>query len=354
MPCCGGGSNGPCACRSGTRDVEGDSAVGLRMSGPNDPTPEQISLKGECAPEKCSGCPARGACSSRGADNSTSVAISERIQHVGRILLVLSGKGGVGKSTLATQLAFFLADIMGKYVGLLDLDICGPSIPTMTFTKTEQVQNLPTGWEPVSVSHTLQALSVGHLVTQEDAPVILRGPKKHGMVKQMLTETNWEFDPRFPKSNIIIVDTPPGTSDEHLSIIDMYQSTIRYMQSNGFPNVPVLEAVVISTPQEVALADVRKEINFCKQLNLRIRGVIENMSGFVCPFCEAETPVIEATTGGVKKMCEDMNVPYIGSMPLDPQLMKAGEDGVAWSTICDIETSPGYDAFANICGKIIE
>jgi len=187
------------------------------------------------------------------------------VQHT---ILVLSGKGGVGKSSVAVQLAQGLV-LAGKRVGLLDIDLCGPSVPTMLGLRGAKVHQSSQGWVPVYADETqrLAVMSIGFLLAKEDDAVVWRGPKKTAMIRQFLTDVQWGY------LDYLIVDTPPGTSDEHISIVE----SLRDHNPDG--------AVLVTTPQAVALADVRKELNFCRKVGLEILGVVENMSGFVCPHC---------------------------------------------------------------------
>jgi len=158
------------------------------------------------------------------------------------------------------------------------------------------------------------------------------GPKKNGIIKQFLRDVNWgDLD-------YLIVDTPPGTSDEHLSIC-------QYMKSSN------VGAVIVTTPQEVSLLDVRKEINFCKKLNIPILGVVENMSTFICPNCKLETKIFPPTTGGAKKMCEDLDVRFLGSIPLDPMIARSCDEGKPY--IEAFKESPASKAYINIIEQIM-
>uniref|UniRef100_G3UF30 NUBP iron-sulfur cluster assembly factor 1, cytosolic n=1 Tax=Loxodonta africana TaxID=9785 RepID=G3UF30_LOXAF len=182
-------------------------------------------------------------------------------------ILVLSGKGGVGKSTFSAHLAHGLAEDENTQIALLDIDICGPSIPKIMGLEGEQVIAVFQNSQNSYVEDNLGVMSVGFLLSSPDDAVIWRGPKKNGMIKQFLRDVDWgEID-------YLIVDTPPGTSDEHLSVV-------HYLSAAHIDG-----AVVITTPQEISLQDVRKEINFCHKVKLPIIGVVENMSGFVCPKC---------------------------------------------------------------------
>lgn len=177
--------------------------------------------------------------------------ISTRLSSVKHKILVLSGKGGVGKSTFSAQLAFTLAKD-GKQVGLLDVDICGPSIPRMLGLLGEQVHQSASGWSPVYVADNLGVMSIGFMLPSQDDAVIWRGPRKNGLIKQFLSDVDWgDLD-------YLIIDTPPGTSDEHISIVT-------YLKSAGVDG-----AIVVTTPQEVSMDDVRKEISFCKKVGMLV------------------------------------------------------------------------------------
>ncbi len=173
----------------------------------------------------------------------------------------------MGKSTFSAQLSYALS-AMEKQVGLLDIDICGPSVPKLMGLEGQQVHQSGAGWSPVYVEENLAVMSIGFLLDNPDDAVIWRGPKKNGLIKQFLRDVEWGA------LDFLVVDTPPGTSDEHLSITQYLKAT----HPDG--------AVVVTTPQELSLADVRKEINFCRKVGLPILGVVENMSGFVCPKCK--------------------------------------------------------------------
>lgn len=197
--------------------------------------------------ESCAGCPNQAACASGEAKVDNSAAfVRDRMAQVKHKILVLSGKGGVGKSTFSAQLAFTLAQ-QGKQVGLLDIDICGPSIPRMLGLVGHEVHQSASGWSPVYLEDNLGVMSIGFMLPSKDDAVIWRGPRKNGLIKQFLTDVVWN------DLDYLIIDTPPGTSDEHISIV-------QYLKSTNIDG-----AVIITTPQEVSMDDVRKEINFCKK-----------------------------------------------------------------------------------------
>ncbi|XP_023230665.1 cytosolic Fe-S cluster assembly factor nubp1-like isoform X2 [Centruroides sculpturatus] len=259
----------------------------------------------------CQGCPNQKICASgklQGPDPDIEL-ITKHLSAVKHIILVMSGKGGVGKSTTAAILASLLAEDETKNVGILDIDICGPSMPTIVGVEGEQVHQSGSGWSPVFVEENLSVMSVGFLLESPDEAVIWRGPKKNGLIKQFLRDVDWgELD-------YMVVDTPPGTSDEHLSIV-------QYLK-----NCNVAGVVLVTTPQEVSLLDVRKQITFCQKVKLPILGVIENMSGFICPKCKVESQIFPPTTGGAEKMAEEMKVLFLGKIKLDPIIGKSCDKG---------------------------
>lgn len=261
----------------------------------------------------CAGCPNQNACAT-GANSGPDpriALIKDRLDNVKNKLLVLSGKGGVGKSTVTSLLSRAMAlKYEEKNFGVLDIDICGPSQPRMFGVLSEQVHQSGSGWSPVYVDDNLSLMSIGFLIKSADDAIIWRGPKKNGMIGQFLSEVDWDH------LDYLVLDTPPGTSDEHLS------ATAYLGQTGGNWG-----AILVTTPHEVSLLDVRKEINFCRKTKLPIVGVIENMSTFVCPKCTTNSVIFPALTGGAAKMCEEMNVPFLGSLPLDPRISKACDEG---------------------------
>uniref|UniRef100_A0A671PPY1 Cytosolic Fe-S cluster assembly factor nubp1 n=1 Tax=Sinocyclocheilus anshuiensis TaxID=1608454 RepID=A0A671PPY1_9TELE len=278
----------------------------------------------------CQGCPNQNICAS-GAAKAPDPAIEEirqKLTSVKHKILVLSGKGGVGKSTFSAHLSHALASDDSKEIALLDVDICGPSIPKIMGLEGEQVHQSGSGWSPVYVEDNLAVMSIGFLLSSPDDAVIWRGPKKNGMIKQFLRDVDWgEVD-------YLIVDTPPGTSDEHLSIV-------QYLSGAGIDG-----AVIITTPQEVSLQDVRKEIRFCKKVKIPVIGVIENMSGFVCPKCKNTSQIFPPTTGGAQRMCEELNLPLLGRVPLDPRIGRSCDEGRSFLT--EVPDSPAAVAYQNI------
>lgn len=258
--------------------------------------------------------------------------IREKMKTVRHKLLVLSGKGGVGKSTFSAHLAHGLAEDGDTQVALLDIDICGPSIPKIMGLEGEQVHQSGSGWSPVYVDDNLGVMSVGFLLSSPDDAVIWRGPKKNGMIKQFLRDVDWG------DVDYLIIDTPPGTSDEHLSVV-------QYLAAAHIDG-----AVILTTPQEVALQDVRKEISFCHKVKLPIIGVVENMSGFICPKCKKESQIFPPTTGGAEAMCQDLKIPLLGKVPLDPHIGKSCDKGQSF--FVEAPDSPATAAYRSIIQRI--
>jgi ATP-binding protein involved in chromosome partitioning len=225
----------------------------------------------------------------------------ENIKHK---FLVLSGKGGVGKSSIAANLAVWLS-MQGKNVGLLDIDIHGPSIPKLLNLEGMNIQIVGQKMLPVVYSDSLKIISIGFLLQNENDALIWRGPMKHNIIKQFVTDVHWG------NLDYLVVDCPPGTGDEPLSIAQLLG------QIDG--------AVIVTTPQQLAVVDVRKCITFCRQLNLPVLGVIENMSGFVCPHCNQRVEVFEGDGG--RQMAGDFGVPFLGKVPMDPALARACDLG---------------------------
>jgi len=232
--------------------------------------------------------------------------LESRLCRIKHRIVVLSGKGGVGKSTVAVNIAVALM-LAGRKVGLLDTDIHGPSIPTMLGLEGERVQGGSSGLLPADVGG-LKVMSIGFFLENPDEAIIWRGPLKMGVIKQFLKDVDWGH------LDYLVIDSPPGTGDEPLSVCQLIG------RLDG--------AVVVTTPQKVAAVDVRKSITFCRKLGVPVLGVVENMSGFACPKCGTVTPVFRSGAG--QKIARDMLVPFLGSIPIDPQVAEAGDSGKAF------------------------
>lgn len=229
--------------------------------------------------------------------------ISEKMMKIKHRIAVMSGKGGVGKSTVSVNLAYGLS-LRGYTVGILDADLHGPNVPLM-FGK-EGIK-LPSISQPLPITENLAISSLSFFVPDND-PIIWRGPQKMGAVSELLEGIEWgEID-------FLIVDLPPGTGDETLSIAQ-----------NIGPNA---NAVVVTTPQEVSLLDSRRSVKFAKLLNLKLLGVIENMSGFICPDCGKEVNIFKK--GGAEKMAIETNSYFLGSIPMEANIVEAGDTGVPY------------------------
>ncbi len=261
--------------------------------------------------------------------NDEAQMLKKNLSRIKNKIVVLSGKGGVGKSTVAVNLASAFAS-RGLKTGLLDIDIHGPSVPKLLELEGSKIATSVSGMLlPVETADGIRVMSIGFLLENSDSAVIWRGPLKYGVIKQFLKDVTWgELD-------VLIFDSPPGTGDEPLSVCQLIE------KPTG--------AIIVTTPQDVAIADVRKSINFCHQLNMPVLGVVENMSGFICPHCGKETPIFK--TGGGEAMAHEMGVPFLGKVPLDPTLVQNGDDGKPFA-ISNSETSASYQAFLKILDKI--
>jgi ATP-binding protein involved in chromosome partitioning len=257
--------------------------------------------------------------------------LAESVTRIENTIMVLSGKGGVGKSTIAVNLAASLA-ASDRQVGLLDIDLHGPSVPTLL--KLEAAVPPGTserGLAPVKYNDRLKVMSIEFL-TRDMAgeAVIWRGPMKHQMIRQFLSEVDWgDLD-------FLIVDAPPGTGDEPLSICQMAP--------------PRSQAVIVTTPQEVALKDVRKSIRFCKNLGMPVFGIVENMSGFVCPQCGVQHDLFKR--GGGEKLAAETGFRFLGRVPIDPRLVTASDDGKPF--VLEYPTSRTSRVFDEIARPILE
>jgi len=218
-------------------------------------------------------------------------------------LLVFSGKGGVGKSTVAANLALAFVQ-KGMKIGLLDIDIHGPNLPKMLGVEDKRLDVSPAGIKPVEVNKNLKLVSMSFLLEDPNLPVIWRGPMKMKVIQQFLGDVKWgELD-------WLVIDSPPGTGDEPLSVAQL---------------IPATGAVVVTTPQEVSLMDSRKAVAFARRLNLNILGIIENMSGMVCPHCGKRIDLFKE--GGGQRAALELGVPFLGKIPLDPQIVTLGDEG---------------------------
>jgi len=229
--------------------------------------------------------------------------LNRRMDRIGHKIVVLSGKGGVGKSTFAVNLAVSLS-LSGRRVGLMDTDIHGPSIPTMLGLEESSIGGSEGEMEPVEVAG-IKVVSIGFFTRNMDDAVIWRGPLKAGVIRQFMSDVAWgDLD-------YLIIDSPPGTGDEPLTVL----------QSLG----TVDGTVIVTTPQKVSAVDVRRSVTFCRQLGVDVLGIVENMSGFACPKCGEVTGIF--SSGGGRSIADDMGVPFLGSIPMDPAVVEACDQG---------------------------
>ncbi|MDY0060498.1 MAG: iron-sulfur cluster carrier protein MrpORP [Myxococcota bacterium] len=258
--------------------------------------------------------------------------LQARLCQIEHKIMVLSGKGGVGKSTVAVNLAAGLA-LAGKRVGLLDIDLHGPSVPKLLHLAGFPLSGNDEALFPVEVpfgSGLLRVMSIGFLLHGKDDAVIWRGPRKFGAIKQFIKDVAWgELD-------YLIVDSPPGTGDEPLAVAQLIEG------ADG--------AVVVTTPQDVAVQDVRRCIVFCRQLELPVLGVVENMSGFTCPKCHETTSIFGRDGGRI--MAEEMGVPYLGAVPIEPEVVLSGDSGVP--VVQSLPHSETAKAFGRIVRPLLE
>ena len=231
-------------------------------------------------------------------------ALKDRLMKIKHKIIVMSGKGGVGKSSVSAYLAVSLAQ-RGYKVGLMDVDLHGPSIPRMLgVTGQMEVGDSQRGI-PIDFDKNLQVVSIDSLLPDRDSAVIWRGPLKIGVIKQFIADIEWNT------LDYLIIDSPPGTGDEPLTVAQ---------------TIPDAMAIIVTTPQEVSLADVRKSINFCKQVNMTVLGVVENMSGLICPHCGEEINLFRK--GGGERTAQETGLRFLGSLPLEPRLVDAGDSGI--------------------------
>ncbi len=305
---------------------QGGNRARLESSGGGSAEPEEERQCGTCTKEDCS---ARKARPDEGpVEFEERQALKRRLCRIRHKLLVLSGKGGVGKSTVAVNLAVSLS-LSGRRVGLLDIDIHGPSVPRMMGLNGRQVRSTGDALLPVEVKG-LRVMSLGFLLPREEDAVIWRGPLKMGLIKQFLKDVEWgELD-------YLVVDAPPGTGDEPLSVCQLID------EADG--------AVIVATPQEVALSAVRKSITFCRQLRLPVLGIVENMSGFVCPHCGRATEIFKA--GGGERLARESGVPFLGRIPIDPAVGDACDGGTPF--VGRPRNSETAKAFENVVARILD
>ena len=276
-------------------------------------------------PKGCSGCdPAHHAADKNQEEQDMARAL-KKIRHK---LVVMSGKGGVGKSSVAVSLALGLAR-RGKKVGLMDVDLHGPNVLRMLGLKEALDLTHAQFALPPDLFDNLRVISVEAIMRDREMAVIWRGPLKHQLIRQFISEVQWG------NLDYLVVDSPPGTGDEPMSVAQ---------------TIPDAQAVIVTTPQEISLADVRKSLNFCEKINMKVVGIVENMSGYACPHCGKDLPLFKR--GGGQKTAEAAKVPFLGALPFDPAVVEASDQG----QLLDVKEadSPFFQALAPIVDYILE
>ena len=249
--------------------------------------------------------------------------VAQNMEKISAKILVLSNKGGVGKSFIAVNLAVGLSK-KGAKVGLLDADIHGPSTAKMLGFENQKISVSENGFQPYPVNSNLSAISMASFLEDPDMPVIWRGPMKMSALRQFLAEVNWgELD-------YLVIDSPPGTGDEPLSVIQLIGN--------------LTGAIIVTTPQDIALLDSRKCVNFLRKLSVPVLGIVENMSGFICPHCGNKIDLFKS--GGGEKSAKEFEIPFLGKVPFDPKIVESTDNGKAF-----IESSPDSES-AKVLEKI--
>lgn len=256
----------------------------------------------------CSSCGSQSVCGhehdhAASEENFKSALLRATLNQIGHKLLIMSGKGGVGKSSVAVSLALSLAR-QGFQVGLLDVDLHGPNVLRMLgLTKPLDGSKQELFYVPEGVPN-LKVVSIEAFLPDRESAIIWRGPMKHQAITQFISDIDWG------KLEYLVIDCPPGTGDEPLSVVQ---------------TIPEAEAIIVTTPQEISLADVRKSIDFCRKTNLKILGLLENMGRLVCPDCGKEIPLF--STGGGQKLATQVDIPFLGSLPFDPNIVESADQG---------------------------
>lgn len=258
-------------------------------------------------------------------------AVEAGMAKVKHKIMVMSGKGGVGKTTVAANLAFALG-MRGLDVGLMDADIHGPDIPMILGIEDKRPEISGEKISPIAVTPRLKAMSIGFLISDRDSPIIWRGPMKMNAIRQFLSDVDWgELD-------YMIVDLPPGTGDEPLSVAQLIKK--------------VDGAIIVTTPQDLALLDSRKAVNFSGVLKVPVIGIVENMSGFVCPHCGKEVNIFKY--GGGERAASELGVPFLGRVPLDPQMVEAADSGTPFVLQKESKVSKAFEEIVENVRAFVE
>ena len=284
----------------------------------------------KCEDKKpCENCAISPKCSAVERKEHEQKRLQERLFHIRCKVMVMSGKGGVGKSTVATNLAASLA-LRGYRVGILDADLHGPDVPRMLGIEGRHLLSKGDGVEPVEVFAGFKAVSMALLAQEPDKAIVWRGPLKHSAIRQFLRDVHWgDLD-------FLFIDLPPGTGDEPLSVSKLIQE--------------VDGAVIVTTPQDVALLDSRKAVSFSKQINIPVLGIVENMSGMACPHCGGSIDLFKI--GGGEKAAQELGVPFLGRIPIDPQVVLSCDSGKPF--VAEADESLAKTAFTQVIQNLLE
>jgi ATP-binding protein involved in chromosome partitioning len=281
--------------------------------------------------EVCDTCNESSSCSQQEKEAHAQERLKSKLSHIRHRIMVMSGKGGVGKSTVSTNLAVTLS-LNGFNVGLLDADIHGPNIPKMLGIESEHVIGSGMGMIPVEALPNLKVISMAFFIGDRDNPVVWRGPLKHNAISQFLGEAEWG------NLDFLIVDLPPGTGDEPLSVAHLIKN--------------VDGAVIVTTPQDVALLDSRKAVTFSRMLSIPVIGIVENMSGLICPHCHKEISLFKK--GGGEKAARDLKVPFLGRIPIDPEVVTDCDRGMPFVMAHpDSEATKAFKEIADTCKEYV-
>jgi ATP-binding protein involved in chromosome partitioning len=287
-------------------------------------------VENKCENRKpCESCEVSPKCSSLEKKEHDQKRLQEKLYHIRYKIMVMSGKGGVGKSTVATNLAASLA-LRGQQVGILDADLHGPDVPRMLGIEGRHLISKGDGVEPVEVFAGFKAVSMALLAQDPDKAIVWRGPLKHSAIRQFLGDVNWG------NLDFLFIDLPPGTGDEPLSVSKLIQA--------------VDGAIIVTTPQDVALLDSRKAVGFSKQIKIPVLGIVENMSGMVCPHCGEGIDLFKI--GGGEKAAKELGVPFLGRIPIDPRVVLSCDSGEPFVT--EPNESQAKTAFAEVVQNLLE
>ena len=254
--------------------------------------------------------------------------IEKTLDQIKYTILVFSGKGGVGKSTTSANLAVALA-LAGKRVGLLDIDFHGPSIPKLMGMAGKRPDMDGEKIIPMRYSENLKVMSLGMLVAGAEDAIIWRGPMKNSAIKQLIKDVEWgELD-------YLIVDSPPGTGDEPLSLVQVMKK--------------LTGAIVVTQPQQLSVDDVRRSVSFCEKMNLPVVGIVENMSGFICPHCNETVEIFKS--GGGEELAKEKDILFLGKVPIDPNIVEASDAGEPF--VYHYGKSPAAKVFEEMVEKIV-